>query len=156
MPRVTNFHGMQLWWWEFATRVGNLVLGNIQLFGVLVKQSCETSRGLGLVNQYYYLGIDWCENFGVISCNSFSFGIIQRQVLSFKNLGLWEAEPEALGASGSGGKLVYLTHIHFGSQNIGATTTTTWVGEIGVFMSNGSLPGDFGRRCGFFFRRFIV
>ena len=51
----TNFYGMQLMWWEFATRVGNLILGNIQIFGVLVKQSCETSRGLGFVNQYYYL-----------------------------------------------------------------------------------------------------
>ena len=28
---LTNFYGMQLMWWEFATRVGHLVLGNTQL-----------------------------------------------------------------------------------------------------------------------------
>ena len=92
---------------------------------------------------------------GAFSCNLCLLEAMPKGNMSFKNLWLWEADPEALGASGSGGKLVYLTDTHFDSQTIGATTTTTWVGENGAFMSNGSLPGDFGSRCGFF-TSFIV
>ena len=81
---LTVVYGMQSMWWDLATRVGNFVTVIPQQFDRLLKQLAEMDLQIWPEGLCCQLGFYSHGSYGVLLYNSWSFLVVQRQVVTIR------------------------------------------------------------------------